>query len=214
MQNSLSLIESQELPFLLSAPLVESAERTEKWPVLCFLHGLGEGSPTNIFSGITAHGPLRQGSSSLAAGKFIVVAPQLPAQGDIWYIYSDAVVRIISLVHSRHGGDPERTYLSGFSFGGNGVFDLALQHRRLWRALWSVDPIRVPEADPDLPVWLSSGEACRPRSQGFIQRLGLRLPEESDERVYTDEGLDHVGTATSAYRSNRVYEWLLSKRAA
>ena len=214
-QDTLTLVESAALRFLLSVPHGASTDPSGKWPVLCFLHGLGEGAPSDIFTGITAHGPLRRGSSPLATSEFIVAAPQLPMRGDIWRSYADAVSEIVSQVHHRHGGDPARTYLTGFSFGGNGVFDLPLRDGSLWTALWPVDPTRVPEADPGLPVWLSSGEASRQRSTGFIERLGLKPPRaDTDERVYVDEGLDHVGTATSAYQSDRVYHWLLSKRAA
>ncbi len=215
-QNNIVLVESAALRFLLSLPQGGSAgnENSRRRPVLCFLHGLGEGPPSDVYTGITAHGPLRPGSSSLAASEFIVAGPQLPVRGDIWRSYADAVSEIVAMVHSRYDGDPARTYLTGFSFGGNGVFDMALQNPSLWAALWPVDPTRVPEADPGLPVWLSSGEASRPRRTRFIERLRLQPPGAgSYERVYYDEGLDHVGTATSAYRNDTIYYWLLSKRA-
>ncbi|HEY0036641.1 MAG TPA: hypothetical protein VGB66_08145 [Longimicrobium sp.] len=127
-------------------------------PVLCFLHGYDEAAPTEIFEGVTRHGPLRPGSDGSAMQQMIVVAPQLPAAGDIWRRYADVVRDIVSRVQAEHGGDPARTYLTGFSFGGNGVFDLALCQPGFWAALWPVDPTRVPGGDPGLPVWMSSGE--------------------------------------------------------
>jgi predicted esterase len=185
-------------------------------PILCFLHGLGEGHPLDIYSAIERHGPLRPESAPSATRDFIVVAPQLPERGDLWRLYSEAVVEIVGQVQWGHGGDPKRTYLTGFSFGGNGVFDLALDNPRLWAALWAVDPTRVPPADPDLPVWLSAGEASRSVGSEFIERLQLQPPGpevEAEDRIVVDEGLGHVGTATSAYRDERIYRWLLAKRA-
>ncbi len=125
-----------------------------------------------------------------------------------------AVLEIIRQVHSGRGGDPRRTYLTGFSFGGNGVFDLALLAGPPWAALWPVDPTRVPVEDPGLPVWFSSGQASRYGRRQFMDRLRLKPvgTSGSEDRVYLDEGLDHVGTATSAYGADRIYAWLLASR--
>jgi poly(3-hydroxybutyrate) depolymerase len=197
------------LPFLLSVP---DSVKSGRCPVLCFLHGLDEGPPTDIYAGVTAHGPLSPRGSSLAATEFIVIAPQLPVRGDRWHSYGDAVCEITNWVHDEYSGDRQRTYLTGFSFGGNGVFDIALLAPSMWAALWSVDPTRVPASDPGLPVWLSAGAASRWNNAHFVERLRLKpLLDDADDRVFVDEGLDHVGTATSAYKNDQVYRWLLSK---
>lgn len=213
--HDLTIVSTLALPFMLSVPAAgdAGAEHAGPLPILIFLHGLDEGPPCEIYAGITAHGPLKPGSSPLATRKFIVAAPQLPARGDLWRFHAQTVCDTVSYLQTAYGGDPSRSYLTGFSFGGNGVFDVALHDASPWAALWAVDPTRVPLSDPGLPVWLSSGAACRFNSSGFIKRLGLRPPEAgNEERVYLDEGLDHVGTATSAYKSDRVYSWLLSRR--
>jgi hypothetical protein len=166
-----------------------------------------------ICQALTLHGPLRQTSSPMATKKFLVVAPQLPSRGDLWHLYADAVQQIVSQVQARHQGDPERTYLTGFSFGGNGVFDLALMQPDFWAALWPVDPTRVPARDPERPVWFSSGEISRHLRDGFIQRLDLQpFHAPPGNRIYVDQGQDHVGTAVLAYRDDRIYGWLLAKR--
>ncbi len=208
----LHLAEAGGLSYLLSLPAGESSG---KWPILCFLHGLAEGPPTDIYSGILRHGPLRAGSAAIATRDFIVAAPQLPERGDCWRLYSQAVVEIVRQVQWGHDGDPERTYLTGFSFGGNGVFDLALGEPGVWAALWAVDPTRVPTVDPGLPIWLSAGEASRYVGSRFIESLQLQplaAVTEFTDRIVVDEGLDHVGTATSAYRDERIYRWLLARR--
>ncbi len=142
------------------------------------------------------------------------MAPQLPQAGDSWYRYADSVRRIVERVQRDHGGDTRQTYLSGFSFGGNGVFDLAEAQPDFWAALWPVDPTRVPSKDPGRPVWLSFGQVARRAKQGFISALFLRPAENglTGDRLYRDEGQDHVGSATLAYRDRRIYDWLLSKQ--
>jgi poly(3-hydroxybutyrate) depolymerase len=204
------LVEGSPLRYLLSVPRAAAAGAS---PVLCFLHGYDEAAPVDIHRALTRHGPLRPGSSPLAASEFIVVAPQLPRAGDLWHRYADAVRQIVTGVQQAHGGDPRRTYLSGFSFGGNGVFDLAIARRDFWAALWPVDPTRVPREDPGRPVWLSIGEVARYGRNAFIRTLELKPAAATPEgdRVYLDEGEDHVGSATLAYRDERIYRWLLSK---
>ena len=204
------IIDAAPLRYLLSVP--HAADAVKSRPVLVFLHGYNEGAPTDLRRGVTRHGPLRAGNPS-TVDEFIVVAPQLPEQGDLWRIWGDEVRDIVLRVQAQHGGDPRRAYLTGFSFGGNGVFDIALLQPSLWAALWSVEPTRAPERDPGLPVWLSSGELTRRRQSGFTNTLRLERPgdEPLGDRICTDEGLDHVGTATQAYGDERIYRWLLER---
>lgn len=166
-----------------------------------------------IHRALTRHGPLAAGNPPVVAGEF-VVAPQLPTRGDVWDRYADAVAAVVRQVRAGCGADPARAYLTRFSFGGNGVFDLALAQPGAWAALWPVDPTRVPATDPGRPVWVSSGEVSRHAATAFARTLRLGLPRDDGpgDRVYEDRGEDHVGTARSAYRDDRVYRWLLSHR--
>jgi thioesterase domain-containing protein len=205
-------VEAAPLPYLLALPAVPGTAEAGL-PVLCFLHGYDEAAPLEIRRALARHGPLRRGSRA-AAGHFLVVAPQLPMPGDLWHRYADAVRRIVEEVQRAHGGDPGRTYLTGFSFGGNGAFDLAGEQSGTWAAVWAVDPTRVPRRDPGCPAWLSFGEVARRGRDRFVAALGLRPADAGalGDRLYLDEGQDHVGSATLAYRDERVYDWLLTKR--
>jgi predicted peptidase len=200
------------LPYLIARPSVPLPPAALQ-PVLCFLHGYEEGAPTPIEDGLTRHGPLRNGATH-ASAEFLIVAPQLPLCGDLWRRYAGAVLDIVETVQQREGGDPQRTYLTGFSYGGNGVFDVALMQSGVWAALWAVDPTRVPRADPQQPVWLSFGTIARLRKHTFTRTLRLSDWDGSTDakRVYTDTGADHVATATEAYADERIYAWLLSQR--
>lgn len=206
-----TLVDSGPLRYLLSVP-----DDGDVGPraVLCFLHGYDEAAPMDIDQGVTVHGPLRPGNPARVRRDFIIVAPQLPRAGDIWLRHSDDVRRIVREVSRVHGGDPARTYLTGFSFGGNGVFDLAIAQPGTWAALWPVDPTHVPRTDPGRPVWLSIGHVARHGGTAFIRALGLRPPGEGTDadRIYLDEGQDHVGSARLAYADERIYDWLLARR--
>ncbi len=195
--SALRVVDTGPLPYLLSVPVGPEPEHraspAERWPVLCFLHGYGEGAPTAIDRALTRHGPLRRGNASQPSSTFVVVAPQLPQRGDLWYRHAAAVRRIVATVQEEQHGDSRRTYLSGFSFGGNGVFDLALSQPELWAALWAVDPTR--------------------HKQAFIRTLNLQPFREQPDgnRLYRDPGLNHVETARHAYDDDQIYRWLLSK---
>ena len=209
---TLRVVDSAPLRYVVSLP----AERVDDapLPLLCFLHGFDEAAPHAIRRALTLRGPLRAGSWPGVTTQFIVVAPQLPSAGDLWHRYADDVAAIVSELRRTHGGDASRTYLTGFSFGGNGVLDLAARQPRTWAALWPVDPTRVPPDASAEPVWLSVGEIARRRLDGFVGAMGLRRvePHESlvdDDRLYTDEGDDHVGCDARSYAEGRTYAWLL-----
>jgi poly(3-hydroxybutyrate) depolymerase len=206
-------VDTGPLPHLVSVP-APRADAPTRWPVLFFLHGHDEGPPTELNAGLTRHGPLRATASPWARERFLVVAPQLPIRGDRWRHHAEAVRDVVREAWELHRGDPTRTYLTGFSFGANGVFDLGLGQPGLWAALWAVDPTRVPERDPGLPCWLSAGQASRPLERHFVERLGLETPPAGatpstmGERVILDEQEDHVSTANLAYENETIYRWL------
>jgi poly(3-hydroxybutyrate) depolymerase len=215
------MIDTERLRLEIEGPLrylyaIPRSRPAGPHPVLLFLHGYDEGAPAEIEEALTRHGPLQTADAFPALDDWLIVAPQLPGRGDIWYRYADAVQGILRNMQQRHGGDPLRAYLTGFSFGGNGVFELAAVQPGMWSALWAVDATRVPQGDPGRPVWLSFGEVARYNKDRFIAHLGLIdfTGHMEPNRVYLDEGADHVGSATRAYQDPRIYRWLLSKRLA
>jgi predicted peptidase len=208
---ALRLVDTAPLQYLLRAC---GAGPGHAPPLLCFLHGYDEAAPLEIVVALTRHGPLRATPPASSLDPCVIVAPQLPTRGDLWHRYAPVVRQIVLEVAQQYGCDAQRLYLTGFSFGGNGVFDLALAQPDLWAALWPVDPTRVPTQPLALPLWLSLGELARSQARAFIQRLGLEAVDRApmSDRVWCDDGADHVGTAARAYSDARVYAWLRSKQ--
>lgn len=206
------VVDAEPLRYLVAVPNLPRTE-TGILPVLCFLHGNDEAAPLDIREAAERFGPLRDDAYWRAGEDFVVVVPQLPQAGDHWHRYADAVRTCVSEVQDRYGTDPIRRYLTGFSYGGNGVFDLGLAQPDFWAALWAVDPTRVPQQDPQQAVWLSIGAAARRQSERFVSCLGLEPgnPMASGRRLYLDEGRDHTETAVLAYRTAKIYDWLLDQ---
>jgi predicted peptidase len=113
-------------------------------------------------------------------------------------------------------GDSTRIYLTGFSYGGNGVLNMGCRQRDVWAALWPVDPTMPPVEGTDQPIWVSAGPHSRVNNSTFRKVWGVqeRAPEAppSPNRVYEDRGLNHVCTAAAAYRDKTIYDWLLTHR--
>lgn len=178
-------------------------------PVLCFLHGQGEAVPMSLERSAELHGPLSRTSWPAASEQFIIVEPQRRGVRDDWIADSNAVVAIVRKLQHERGGDAARTYLTGFSLGGNGVLDFAAAGPDLWAAFWPVDPTRLPAMTPSRPMWVSAGPLTK-------RNAGYRAAKASDTGVgafrVSDEADDHVEAAARAYGRPEVYEWLLAHR--
>jgi dienelactone hydrolase len=120
----------------------------------------------------------------------------------------------VEAVQDNFNGDTERTYLTGFSYGGNGVLDIGSKPRDVWAALWAVDPTRVPETGLKRPVWLSAGPYAARQKTAFEDVLDVREVQNnpSVDFVYSFAHPEHPIAAREAYATSEIYRWLLSKR--
>ncbi len=194
---------------LISTPPCEPPRGA--WPILVFLHGKGECAPAPLAHALALHGPLRNGSAPEATRDFIVVAPQLPAPGgDVWVSHTADVNSIPAAIASDYGGDRSRAYLTGFSYGGNGVLRIGSSKAGEWAASWAVEPPGGRAKRDGRPLWLSAGPLSPERKdsiEGSEDRNGSEdLPKL---RIFDDPGRDHVGTAVSAYEDGAIYRWRL-----
>ena len=71
----------------------------------------------------------------------------------------------------------------------------------------AVDVTRMYLTAPKQPLWLSAGDVARAQRAPFVHALRLGA---KGERVWADDGEDHVGSARLAYGDERIYRWLLS----
>jgi hypothetical protein len=110
-------------------------QTTTKYPLLVFLHGIGEGgtNPANIYNSSGAGGPAYyiahgQWPSTFVNPKdgqnykYIVVSPQ-NNQG--WSTSAVQLELILTYLFQHYRADPARLYLTGISAGGEGVVEYA-----------------------------------------------------------------------------------------
>jgi|SRR5581483_6158675 len=104
-----------------------------RWPVILFLHGSGERGSDGVRPTMEGLGPaIRRHPAAFPA---IVVFPQ--ARRGHWWdrpMLTQAVAALDAASAEFHG-DPDRTYLTGVSMGGNGAWLLAADQPQRFAAL-------------------------------------------------------------------------------
>jgi predicted peptidase len=141
----------------------------------------------------------------------------------VWKERANEVAAIACSAVDTYEGNRSQIYLTGFSYGGNGVLDIGSLRTDVWAALWPVEPTRWEPVDPklnpvnipDQPIWVSAGERARKNHASFTGDwstvdMDWNYPVPNPHRVYEDKGLNHPDTATEAYRNPYIYNWLLT----
>jgi predicted peptidase len=211
-EQQLNTREQGSIPYLLYLPTNYDA-RTQKWPLMLFLHGRGESyGPLSI---VKRWGPPRfidHGDNY----PFIIISPQCPGDAS-WPQPKEQALLLALLDHIEkdYRVDTNRVYLTGLSMGGFGSWRLAADHPERFAA---VVPIsgggNVEDADrlKDLPIWVWHGTAD--------PTVPFRRSEEMVEAIKKAGGtqirfttLEHIGHNCweAAYASPALYQWMLKQ---
>ena len=193
--------------FLLYVPKAFGSEK-KNWPLVVFLHGLGERG--DDLEKVKVHGPpklVERGNDF----PFILVSPQCPANG--WWSV-DVLNALLDEVIARLPVDTDRIYLTGLSMGGFGTWNFALAHPERFAAIAPIcgggsveDICRL----KDMPIWVFHGakDDVVPLSEG--QRMVNVLTRCGNDSVrltiYPEAGHD---SWTETYANPELYSWFLS----
>jgi MYXO-CTERM domain-containing protein len=94
----------------------------KRWPVIVFLHGGGEnGTEITELLGHSLPALVEQESWDWP---FIVVSPQL--EGGQWKEHVEDLTAVLDRIETEFGGDPNRAYVTGLSWGGMGSWDFGV----------------------------------------------------------------------------------------
>jgi len=203
----------------------------KKWPVILFLHGSIERGDDGVQqSNVCIARVARKDPSRYPA---IIVMPQCRV-GFSWGSDQMQAQALAALDASskEFNGDPERTYLTGFSMGGGGTWDLAGKHPGLFAALVPVSGMIVwppdaamrepdPKANPyvkaaekvaNIPVWVFHSDADRNVPVTESRRMVTALKEMKADVRYTEyKGLDHF-ICDRVYGEAELPVWLFAQR--
>ncbi len=199
-----------------------------KWPILLFLHGSGErGSEGLDETQIGLPAAIRLHPERWP---FIVVMPQVPFSHHHWTdpdMMETAMAALRAEGREFHG-DPDRTYLTGLSLGGYGVWEIARDNPRVFAAIapvcggvfWSYQPSRwseqttLPEeyarALHRVPVWMFHGAddpIVTPRQSALM--FDALKADDGVVRFWEYTGVKH-NVWDKAYNNPDLPRWLLA----
>lgn len=211
----------------------------EKFPVMIFLHGLGErGNGSGALNLVKRWGPpkhIENGHDMTfkANGKiynFIVISPQLPTSKGSW---DPAMVDgVINHVLKNYKVDSDRVYLTGLSLGGGGCWYYAVSNYNKPNKIAAIAPVAgflsVDKskndtkhiADNNIPVWAfhNSGDNVVLMKLGKQPVDGLKSHKPKVAPKFTVYNSNSHNSWTNAYATNHsihspnLYEWLLSHK--
>jgi dienelactone hydrolase len=204
---------------------------SNKYPVMIFLHGIGERGPNTTdvttlstsINEVAKLGPpmyVKNGTQF----PFILISPQLKDNYGTWP--SSYVVEVINHVKKYLRIDEKRIYLTGLSLGGGGVWVAAQDYPELFAAIAPVcggynSPSKACNlASENLPVWAFHGDADTvvplSRSVNMVNAINACTPAPNPLAKMTI--YPNVGHSawTKAYKTDNsihnpnLYQWITS----
>lgn len=203
-------------PYLIFVPKGYSADTTQKWPLVIFLHGSGErGTDLEL---VKKNGPpkiIAQHSGS----PFILVSPQLEVGDDGSRWDTARLDALLKSLRRQFRVDPSRIYLTGLSLGGYGTWDWALKRPDLFAAIVPVAANSENKtADPcvlkDMPIWAFHGDQddVVDPLQGFAIVKAVDACKGSVRPKMTVYPQMTHGSWEPAYDDPAMWRWLLEQR--
>ncbi len=205
-------------------------KNSDKYPVVIFLHGLGERGPnttdvTKLKNGITPiqkNGPPKHVKNGTDF-PFILISPQLKSNHGNWP--ASYVLEVIEYCKTYLRIDERRIYITGLSLGGGGTFSAALYKPELFAAAapvcgWGSKSKAALIAKEGLPVWGFHGDQDHtiPMSKtiDMVNAInGCKPAPRPMAKLTIYPGVKH-NAWDNAYKPDHsihninVYDWMLS----
>jgi predicted peptidase len=191
---------------------------SRRWPVILFLHGVGERGTDGIRPATTGLGnAIRNAPERVPA---VVVFPQVPEKMYWGGEPAGAALAALDASVAELAGDPDRIYLTGLSMGGYGAWHLALAHPDRWAAVVAVcgglgrNVLPAPAARTlrHLPIRIYHGDADTIVPVSESRRIHEALLEEGADVHYTEyPGVGH-DSWTRTYADPELWRWLFAQR--
>jgi predicted peptidase len=205
----------------------DALPKGQRHPILCFLHGAGENALDDTGNDRGIDIVANNGSPALHAAAdmpfvrdFLVICPQLLHRGHWTNLHAAQVGALVDKVADERGGDRSRCHLTGFSYGGRGVFVFADADPVRWSSLWAVTPAVQKVTPPPArgkQVFLHFGEADEVISAQVVRDFvakwppaasGVRRVEKTLLSGIPPSRASHGHTSILAYMDPEPYAWL------
>lgn len=194
-------------PFWINVP---TSEKTEKQPILIFLHGKSlSGTDLNR---VRRYGVLR----AMDKGReipAIVVAPQL-AKGS-WN--PDKVLEVLEYVKKNYNVDESRIYVCGMSLGGYGTLHFVGKYANKITAAVAIcgggnvsDGCKL----STIPLWIQHGDKdfIVPISESQKVVNAIRKCNEKAKLIFTIIKGGNHGSVENIFHQDAMYDWLFEQK--
>jgi D-alanyl-D-alanine carboxypeptidase len=215
------------LPYRLIYPKDEKPEI--KYPLIVYLHGSGLRGSENEMP--LAKLPLQFTDSLHRKGyPCYILIPQCPAN-DAWVLFpnfpiglastveatpvSKNLVRLIHHITETRNIDTTRIYLTGFSLGGEGTFDLLARNPAMFACgvpIASVADTSRASMVTHIPIWAFHGSADTVNPVMYSQLMIEAIRKHGGRPKYTEfNGLSH-SCQSNVYKMEALWKWMFEQK--
>lgn len=223
---------SQTVIGLLQYLPKDYASNSNKYPLVIFLHGIGErgANSTNpstlegsIYS-VDNLGPPKYAKDGYQF-PFILISPQLKNNYGSWPMWY--ILEVINWAKSTLRVDEKRIHITGLSMGGGGVFTAIQDHPTLFAsaaplcASWNTPSKASGIARENLPVWAFHGDADTTvplsRTSNMINAINSCSPAPNPRAKLTvypgvrHDAWNRAYRTDHSYHNPNMYEWMMSQ---
>jgi predicted peptidase len=204
------------LNYLLYLPKGYHDTSDTTWPLILFLHGMGErGEDLEL---VKKHG-IPKVIEEKDDFPFVVISPQCP-QHSVWPEQLDTLHALIEETIHTYRIDTSRIYLTGLSMGGFGSWHLAEAYPHLFAAVVPICGGTLPHVGfperikvlKESPIWVFHGAKDETVSLQMSQELVDVLKAHSGNVKFTIYPDAEHDSWTATYNNPELYDWLLEQK--
>lgn len=213
------------LPYRLLSPQNEQINR--QYPLVIYLHGSGGKGNDNERPLKNLHASF---TDSLQRENYpcYVLVPQCPAK-DSWTSFPGfpnslaskptvATLQVLELIHTlirSYNIDSNRIYVTGFSMGGEGTFDIISRDPDLFACavpLASVADTAKATEIKDIPLWVFHGGEDNVNEAKYSRMMIDAIKRKGGNPIYTElPGLKH-NILNEVYGNDEVWKWMFEQQ--
>ena len=202
---------NMEIKKLVSYPENYEKKSNKKWPLILFLHGIGERG--NNLEQLKLHG-IPKIVESNKDFPFITVSPQCPIEFD-WREnkMQDKVIAMLDNFIKNNNIDIERIYITGLSMGGYGTWSILSKRPNLFAAAIPIcgggdtaNALKLKE----IPIWTFHGEDDDVIPVTETIDMVEAINNINGNIKFTMYSNTKHDSWTQTYNNKNIYNWLLS----